>query len=186
MKVVSSVKEESGRTRVNLSNGTDMVVDVYIDATGGRPNSDFLPKEWLDERGRVLTDGETLRGTGQGMEGVYAIGDVASYSSGGAPDVNFATKPLGTSIGIDIVAQLDSRTEKAQSNKTGGKPPKALVQIKYKPLKDTQMVPVGRSGGVFEVFGWRLPSWMVWSLKSRDFMVGWAAKTVSGADFLKP
>ena len=183
LKVVSKVKEENGKTRVNLSNGTDRVVDLYIDATGGKPNTNFLPKEWLDERGRVLTHNETLRGTGSNMEGVYAIGDAASYSAGGAIDVKFAVRPLMTSVGTDIAAQIDGSREKKPQG--AGKTPKALVQLKFKPMKDTQMVPIGSQGGVFQIFGWRLPSFFVWLIKSRDFMIGHAPEIPLGADWVK-
>ncbi|KAI4139005.1 MAG: hypothetical protein LQ340_008031 [Diploschistes diacapsis] len=182
-KVLSSTKQANGQTRVELSNGTDQLVDVYIDATGGRPNTGFLPHEWLDERGRVLVDAETLRGTGPNMQGVYAIGDAASYSSAAVMDVSFGMRPMCTSIGIDIRAGL------ANGEKQGGQPrgrtSKALVQQKYKPFKDTQMVPIGSKGGVMQVMGWRLPSFIVWLVKSRDFMIGEAQNTVKGASFLK-
>ena len=181
VKVVSAVKEENGQTRVNLSNGTNKVVDVYVNATGGRPNTEFLPHEWLDERGRVLTDTETLRGTGSNMEGVYCIGDAGSYSSGGVMDVKFGTRPLCTSIGIDIAARLSN--EKVQSS---ARPAKPLVQAKYKPMKDSQLVPIGSGGGVVQILGWRLPSWVVWLMKSRDFMIGGAEHLIKGADYVKP
>jgi hypothetical protein len=41
-----------GKTEVVLSNGTKQVVDLYIDAMGGVPNSLFLPSSWLDSRKR--------------------------------------------------------------------------------------------------------------------------------------
>ena len=182
IKIVSAVKEEDGRTRLNLSTGADKVVDVYINATGGKPNTSFLPHEWLDEKGKVLTDTQTLRGTGNTMDGVYCIGDAGSYSSGGVMDVQFGTRPLCTSIGVDIAAQL-TPNEKLQGS---GKTPKALVQVKYKPMKDSQLVPISSKGGVVQIFGWRLPSWVVWLIKSRDFMIGNAEPLLKGANYVKP
>ncbi|MCJ1326948.1 hypothetical protein MMC10_003614 [Thelotrema lepadinum] len=182
VKVVSAVKENNGQTRVNLSNGADKVVDVYINATGGRPNTDFLPHEWLDERGKVLTDAQTLRGTGSTMDGVYCIGDAGSYSSGGVMDVQFGTRPLCTSIGVDITAQISSKEKLGSSAKA----PKALLQVKYKPMKDSQLVVISSNGGVVQILGWRLPSFLVWLIKSRDFMIGNAEQLVKGANYVKP
>ena len=76
-----------GKTEVVLSDGTKQVVDLYIDATGGVPNSSFLPPSWLDSRKRVVTGVETLRATSANTN-VYSIGDVASFSKGNVPDSN--------------------------------------------------------------------------------------------------
>lgn len=111
LRVVNATEDEEGKTRVELSDGNARVVDVYINATGGRPNSAFLPTEWVDKDGRVRVDGQTLRGNGEGMAGVYAIGDVASYSSGGIMDIMFGVRPLATSVGVDIIEQLQKGKE---------------------------------------------------------------------------
>ena len=182
VKAVSVVKEDNGQKRVNLSNGKEMVVDVYINAVGDKPNTAFLPHEWLDARGRVLVDGETLRGQGSSMENVYALGDVCSASFGSVMDVKNGVRPLCTSIATDIAAQL-ANDEKHQ---VSGKTPKALIQVKFKPFKDTQMVPIGRRGGIFQLMGWGLPSWVCWLIKSRDFMITKAVTVVNGADYVKP
>ena len=49
-------------------------------------------------------------------------------------------------------------------DEAGGKEQRVLV--------DTQLVPITRFGGVGVVFGFRLPSLMVWLLKGRDYRVG--------------
>jgi hypothetical protein len=33
-------------------------------------------------------------------------------------------------------------------------------------------VPLGRGGGVGAIYGWRVPSWAVWLIKGRDYLVG--------------
>lgn len=56
----------------------------------------------------------------------------------------------------------------------------------YKPnLKETQLVPVGMSKGVGAVFGWRLPSFFVWMIKGRDYLVSKGPHMVSGAKWEK-
>lgn len=51
--------------------------------------------------------------------------------------------------------------------------------------KEMQIVPVGRSKGVGAVFGWRVPSWVVWLVKGRDYMMGRARVNVDGSQWAK-
>jgi apoptosis-inducing factor 2 len=107
LKVVNDVKITSHRTEsekevLQLSNGETRTVDVYIEAVGDKPNSSFVPKEWLNERGFVLSDAQTLRLSVDGVTGVYAYGSVGSYSSGTIPDIWFAKKALVASMKSDL------------------------------------------------------------------------------------
>ena len=165
---VTSATTNGSKTTLQLSDNTTRVVDVYIDATGGRPNSSFLPTSWLNERGYVLTDPKTLRGPAQG---VYAVGDVASYSSGGVMDVIYGIRPLCSSVLIDL-----------SGTQSGAAVPK---QLEYKAMKNTQIVPIGPKGGVGAILGWRIPSLMVWFVKSRTFMIEKAPETLAGQDYIK-
>ncbi|KAI4232263.1 MAG: hypothetical protein L6R40_007455 [Gallowayella cf. fulva] len=163
---VDSVTSEGGQTEVKLSDGTSRTVDIYIPATGIRPNTAFLPKSWLTDRGYVITrDATSLRGP---IDGVYAIGDVAGYSLGGALDIIDAVRPLCSTILGDV---------------SEGKLGKALPFKQT--VTETQIVPIGPSGGVGSVFGWRVPSFVVWAFKSRDYMIGMVPGVVSGAKFVK-
>ncbi|KAI4228028.1 MAG: hypothetical protein L6R36_001962 [Xanthoria steineri] len=166
-----ATSDVSGVTEVVLDNDDDdeksvKVVDLYIDATGIRPNTAFLPKSWLTEKNYVITrDTTSLRGP---VDGVYAIGDVAGYSLGGALDIVDAVRPLCATVLQDL---------------SKGKVGKALP---YKQsVTETQLVPVGPSGGVGSVFGWRVPSLVVWGIKSRDYMVGMVPGVVGGDKFVK-
>ncbi|KAH9216142.1 hypothetical protein DL95DRAFT_522845 [Leptodontidium sp. 2 PMI_412] len=169
IKLSSIAKNTDGTTTVALSDGSSRIVDVFIDATGAKPNSTFLPSAWLNESGRVVTDAKTLR---TDNPGIYAIGDVASYSSGSVLDAKNSVAPLGTSIGIDLA-------------KAAGKEG-LFTQKEFKPLKDTQFVPIGPSGGVGQLMGWKLPSLMVWAAKSRTYLVPLAQGTVEGGSVKKP
>lgn len=150
-------------------------MDIYIDATGGVPNTNFLPSTWLDNGKRIATDASTLRTT-KAPPGIYAIGDVASYSKGGVPDASWAVPALGYSIWYDLHAAAAGSGRKGE-----------LKEKKYKQIQaDMQFVPVGPKGGVGIIFGWMMPSWLVWLAKSRTFMLDKAPGLASGADFLKP
>lgn len=165
---VVSATPNGKKTTLELSDNTVQIVDIYIDATGGRPNSGFLPPSWLNEKGKVITDPKTLRGP---VTGVYAVGDVASYSSGGVMDVLYGIRPLCSSIQIDLSASSQGAAE--------------TKQLAYKPMKDTQLVPIGPKGGVGVIMGWKIPSLMVWLIKGKTYMIEKAPANVLGKDFIK-
>ena len=134
LRTVSAVRNDDGTTTVNLTDGNYKIVDVYIDATGGKPNTGFLPAKWLDSTGRVKTDLESLRVTG--VKGVYALGDASSASLGGAIDTGASYAPVSNSLGMDIARELKGGTGKA----------KGLQEKKFKQMKGTQLVPIGKNG----------------------------------------
>ena len=171
IKVRSASRTSSGKTALELSDNTTKTVDVYIDATGGRPNTSFLPSAWLNQRGYVETDNKTLHVTA--APGIYAIGDVASYSGGAYLDVAEAVRPLCSSVLVDLSG--------AKSGEHGPK----QIPFASKTIKETQLVPIGPKGGVGAVFGWRIPSLMVKLIKSKTFMIEKAPETVMGKDYIK-
>lgn len=172
VKVTSSSRTSTGQTTVHLSDQTTQTVDLYLDATGGRPNSGWLPSSWLNERGYVETDRETMRV--KAAKGVYAIGDIASYSLGGVFDVKDAVRPLTSSVLVDL----------SEATHSGAHGPKQIPFVQ-KALKESQLVPIGPKGGVGAIFGWRVPSLMIWLAKARTYFIEMAPGTVSGKDFLK-
>lgn len=172
VKVTSVARTEAGQTTVQLSDQTTQTVDVYIDATGGRPNSGWLPSSWLNQGGYVETDRETMRVNA--AKGVYAVGDVASYSLGGILDVLDAVRPLASSVLVDL----------SEGKHSGAQGPKQIPFVQ-RTIKETQFVPIGPKGGVGVAFGWRVPSFMVWLAKARTYFVEKAPGAVEGKDFLK-
>lgn len=165
VRVNSSTKTASGQTSLVLDNGETMTVDVYIEATGDKPNSGFVPPTWLNEKGYVLTDGQTLRLSVPGVTGVYCIGSVASYSDGHVLDTKFSIPAIVESIKLDLQGQ---------------EPGPRTKKIYKKIQSDMQFVPIGKTQGVGVVFGYKIPSFMVKMAKSKDFMIGNAPKLVQG------
>lgn len=146
---VQNVQEQDGKTVLTLTNGEIKTVDIYIDATGDSPNSEFIPEAWLDEKKRVKTDVSTLRVDVPGVTGVYAIGAVASYSNGGVMDTKFGYKPLCYSIEVDLAGggKLSLETMKAITDEFSETAPRK--KNIYKPFQsDMQIVPVGSTQGV--------------------------------------
>ena len=193
---VTSTATEGNKTIVKLSNGNDMLVDVYIGATGDKPNNKFVPQAWLNAKGYVKTDPHTLRLDVPEVNNVYCFGSVASYSNGSVLDTKFALKPLLESIRLDLLGQREPSSSSITS--TDPTPPGWISwltswipcfgtaepgkrKIVYKKItSDMQFVPVGSTQGVGVVFGYKIPSMMVKMAKSKDFMIGNVPKLING------
>lgn len=105
VRVESTSTNQSGRTVLKLSDGNEKVVDVYINATGDKPNNQFIPRDWLTEKGYVKTDTPTLRADIPGIKNVYVLGSIGSYSQGGIPEILFAYKVVCESIRVDLAGE---------------------------------------------------------------------------------
>ena len=202
-------------TELGFDNGETRNVDIYIDATGGKPNTGFLPQSWLTDSAKVDTDAKTCRSTK--AEGVYAVGDVGSYSHGGFLDVRDGVPVACSSIAIDIAAahsQSGAVTQKTTSKRTDSpasttsyigwffsllyswvfffltarvtdERPAVPKQKYYKWLPDSQFVPIGSKQGVGQIMGWRIPSFIVTKVKGQTFMIEKFPGVPAGADFVK-
>lgn len=156
------------KTTVTLSNGETMEADLYIPATGATPNTQFIPKNLLNEKGYLENNAKTLRVDAAGAN-VYAIGDVASYSVGGVMDIYSAIPVLGENMKRDLLGDKATGADKEYVPNT----------------KETQLVPIGRSKGVGAIMGWKLPSFFVWMIKGRDYLTGMTMPIVDGSKWGK-
>ncbi|KAK8250774.1 hypothetical protein HDK77DRAFT_439297 [Phyllosticta capitalensis] len=175
VRVDSAAPAADGKTTVTLSNGETLTVDVYIAATGVKPNTSFAPSHLLNDRGYLTANGQTLRVDGAGPR-VYALGDVASYARGGVMDIYDAAPVAMTNLERDLSAYSPDKPDATPAG-----PDRTYTAN----LKETQLVPVGQSKGVGAVFGWKLPSLMVWLIKGRDYMVSNADSIVGGSKWAK-
>jgi NADH dehydrogenase FAD-containing subunit len=174
--VISSTPTSSGKTEITLSKGDRLETDLHVAAHGVRPNSEFLPRNLVTEKGYVKTNAQTLRVDDAGPR-VYAFGDIGSYSRNHAQDITDALPALM----INLKRDLFSFNPKNPSAKPAGKD-----RIFAPNLKETQLVPVGSAGGVGAIFGWKLPNWAVWMIKSRDYLTGMVPpKVVEGSELKK-
>ncbi|KAK5693242.1 hypothetical protein LTR17_025163 [Elasticomyces elasticus] len=156
-KVSESRSESNGKTVVVLHDGEEIETDIYIPAMGIQPLSSYVPAELKNEAG------------------VYAIGDVGEASHNSIMDIIDQTPVLTTNIRRDLLAahkdvraNADSKDRVFKVNKT-----------------ETQLVPVGRSKGVGAILGYRVPSFFVWLIKGRDFMLSGAADMIDGKKWAK-
>jgi NADH dehydrogenase FAD-containing subunit len=172
-RVVGATKEGE-KTKVELSNGKVIEADIYVDATGMRPNTGFLPKEWLDNRNKVACNPKTLR-VEHASAGprVYVAGDVGSYTRGGVMDQAEAIPVTMTNLRTDLIAHLTGKAPGGDRHYVAN-------------TKESQVVPIGTQKGVGAFNGTRVPSQFVWALKGRDYMIGMLAQpTLKGDQYKK-
>ncbi|APA05827.1 hypothetical protein SS1G_01797 [Sclerotinia sclerotiorum 1980 UF-70] len=181
---------------LQLSDGSSREVDIYIDATGGSANSQFLPKTWLDETGRVITRDAYFRVKGadsDDVKGIYALGDIVAGSSNLAMEVDPMITTLSSSLAVDISGDLDIKKPATPApgylasllkmflGGSDGYP----VQLEFKPLKETIFVPIGSAGGVGQIMGWRVPSLMVKIGKGKSYFIELIGPIISGEKWKK-
>jgi NADH dehydrogenase FAD-containing subunit len=70
---IEDAKTADGTTTLTLDNGETIATDLYISTTGILPNSEFIPKTLLNEKGFVVVD-EFLRV--KGATDMWAVGDI--------------------------------------------------------------------------------------------------------------
>lgn len=173
-KVVSVEPENAGRdvaattssAIVSLSSGEELEADISIPATGTRPNTAFLAKELLDENGKVKTNAKTLRADSVG-DRIYALGDCSNAFRPAVHNVLAAVPVLSNNIAKDLHAAAGVGAVKED---------KLFVED----TRETQLVPIGNKKGVGAAMGWKLPSWLVWMIKGRDYWIWTTGKLWSG------
>ncbi|KAH6972704.1 hypothetical protein BKA56DRAFT_592713 [Ilyonectria sp. MPI-CAGE-AT-0026] len=148
-------------------------VDLYIPATGTRPNTEFVEKSLLAADGRVETNTRTLRVDGAGQR-VYAIGDAASFARPAVHNILAAIPTLGANMRRDLLRAAGVSEAKVEAERTF-----------EEDTRQSQLVPVGRSVGVGVVQGMRLPSFLVWLMKGRDYWLWTTEKLWNGKQWAK-
>ncbi|KAJ6111351.1 AMID-like mitochondrial oxidoreductase [Penicillium sp. IBT 18751x] len=157
-KRVIRAEEGSKGWKVTLNSGEELSADVYIASTGVVPNNDFIPPEFLSEKGWVKVD-EHFRLQDQPKQPIYAIGDITNL-------------PLRTAIKVAEQVPVVVGNLKADILGNG-------KRQKYVPNdKILMFVPVGASSGTGQMGGMRVWGKMVSMFKGKDFMVSKAAGMV--------
>ncbi|KAJ8119013.1 hypothetical protein OPT61_g114 [Boeremia exigua] len=163
------------RTLISLAKGDKIEADLYVPAFGVQPNSSFLPSHLLDEKKYLITNDKTLRVDVAGPR-VYSIGDVASFSRNSVMDILGAFPVLFVNLKRDLLAYNAALPDA----KAPGKDREYAREE-----REMQVVPIGSGGGVGAVLGWQVPSWFVWLLKGRDFMLGMSGASTANGDQMK-
>ncbi len=163
----------ASKASITLSNGATLEADLYVPATGTIPNTSFLSPSLLDGDGRVVTDSQTLRVRAAG-ERVYAAGDASNFARPAIHHILDAIPILGANIKRDLL--LDAQVSANQID---------VDRVFKEDTRETQLVPIGKQKGVGAAMGWRIPSWLVWLIKGRDYWLWTTGKLWSGQQWAK-
>lgn len=149
-----------GETVLSLSNGEKMVVDLYIPTIGTIPNTEYVPKDLLNEKGDVMVD-QFLRV--KGVKDVWAAGDIVDCQPG--QFVYTERQAAAVAKNLDLTLK--------------GKQP-----VAYKSDGDPMLaVALGRSRGTGRFGNTKLPSLIVWLVKGRTLNVQKQSALVMGTAF---
>ncbi|KAK4500867.1 hypothetical protein PRZ48_009059 [Zasmidium cellare] len=151
-------------TTVHLSNDQTLPADIYIPATGTRPNTAFLPPALLSSDGRVLTDAH-LRAPLAG-ERIYALGDASTFARPAIHNIFSAIPILCYNIHNDLLGV------------------EGEDKVFKEDTRETQMVLLGRKRAVGAAMGWWLPGWVVRMIK-RDYWLWTTPKLWSGEQWTR-
>ncbi|KAL4783758.1 hypothetical protein BJX76DRAFT_329000 [Aspergillus varians] len=164
-------EQVTAKTEVKLSNGDTLQADLYIPAYGGTPNTSFVDESLKTPDGRVMTNAQTLRVDKAGPR-VYAAGDASDYARPAIHIIHEAIPVLASNLKRDLLVEAgqavpgEDRLFKADE-------------------RETQLVPIGQSKGVGSALGYKMPSFLVWLIKGRDYMVGMTQPLWNGKHFAK-
>jgi NADH dehydrogenase FAD-containing subunit len=174
-RVTKAEESKNGRTVITLAKGDTLEADLYVPAYGVEPNSSWLPAKLLNDKKYIKTNRDTLRVDDAGSR-VYAFGDVASYSRNNVWDVIFALPTLAVNMKRDLLSYNSMLPDEK---------PKGKDRVYKVDTREGMAVPLGTQGGVGAIMGWRLPSFVVWLLTGRDYLVGMSGPPTVNGDTVK-
>lgn len=152
------VEPEGGKARTNT--GQEIDYDLIFWAVGSRPNTDYLSTDQLTADKRIPMD-EHMRV--QGMENVFAIGDITAYDEvKKAIYVIDHLKVVTKNIRAALKGEALKATYKAQTG------------------NDIMLVTLGRNGGVahFPVLGMVKANWLIRLIKGKGMLASMYIKKI--------
>lgn len=175
-RVTETASIKGGRTSITLANGKTLEADYFVPAYGVSPNSSWLPRELLDDKNYLITNDTTLRVDIAGPR-VYALGDIASNTNNTAMAIGDGFPVLAVNMKRDLMSYNASLPNAK---------PRGKDRLASKSGVVAMVAPIGSGGGVGEMNGWRFPSFFVWFIKGRDYLIGMSGiPTASGASVKK-
>ncbi|KAF2027035.1 FAD/NAD(P)-binding domain-containing protein [Setomelanomma holmii] len=165
----SAIPQLTTPVNLSLSTGETLTADLYIQATGTRPSTSFLSPTVLAPDGRVTTNPQTLR-VDTASPLIYSIGDCSNAFCPAIHNIMAAVPVLCNNIHHDLIEASDPGTRSS------------ILQEKCfkEDMRETQLVPIGTKKGVGAAMGYKLPSWLVWLIKGRDYWIWTTGRLWSG------
>ena len=158
-KTPKEAQGETSQTSLRLSDGSDLIADLYLPLFGVQVNTGFLPLNLLDSAGNLIQD-KTMRV--QGTKNVWAIGDVGSIETKQLTVTD--AQIIHLSAALDSVLTGDDRQVR-----------------EYKPSsKKMIFITMGKKYAIGQIGGWKLWGWIVSYVKGRMLFVDTAQGYVDG------
>lgn len=161
------------KATLTLKDGSTLDADLYIPATGMRPNTAFVSKNLLTATGLVSTNTSTLRVDNAGPR-IYAIGDASSYARPAIHVLEKAIPVLCANIKRDLLLASSQDASSVGEDR-----------VFKEDMRETQLIPIGTSKGVGAAMGYRLPGLIVWLIKGRDYWLWTTGGLWSGKQWAK-
>jgi len=185
VRVKDTASTASGTT-VELSDGSSKTVDLFIDARGAaKVNNEFIPSSWLDQTGRVKSD-KGFRVTGDNssdVSGIYVVGDIVAGSKNTAIELDAQVPTAASSFAVDVAQKLGHKPSSGGLlSWIPGMGSSGPTVKEFKPM-NAILVPIGPNGGVGQVMGLGLPTFMVKKGKSEKFLMELVDPAVSGSKY---
>ncbi|KAI0467512.1 FAD/NAD(P)-binding domain-containing protein [Xylaria cf. heliscus] len=169
----AGAEEVAASATLTLDNGESLQADLYIPATGAVPNTKFVSDVLRCPDGRVNTSASTLRVVGAG-DRVYAIGDASSAARPAVHNILAAVPVLCANIKRDLLLAAGESAQAAGEDR----------EFK-EDTRETQLVPIGKSKGVGAAMGMKIPGFLVWLIKGRDYWLWTTGNLWNGKQWAK-
>lgn len=153
---------------VVLSTGETVQADLFIPTLGQKPNTEFLPKDLLDNNGHVIT---TPYFNSPTYPNIWALGDVTHWEGNRKAMTIEGQAPVLTWNLRKVVLEGDGTAVG-----TG-----AGWSVYKHSTSQRMFVPIGKKQGVGQFDQWKVWSFFVWMFKCRDYMIGWMGKSYDGS-----
>lgn len=168
----SGISDIAAKATLTLDNNTTISTDIYIPAFGSRPNTSFISDtSLLSPDRRITTNTSTLRVDAAGPR-VYAIGDASTFAAPSIHQILAAVPVLTANMKRDFLI-------------AAGQEVPGEDRMFKEDTRETQLVPIGKSKGVGAVMGYKVPSFVVWLIKGRDYWLWTTGGLWSGAKWFK-
>jgi NADH dehydrogenase FAD-containing subunit len=169
----AGMEDITANATLTLDNGETLEADLYIPATGVAPNTKFVSEALRCPDGRVETNPSTLRVVGAG-DRVYAIGDASSAARPTVHNITSMVPVLCANIKRDLLLAVGKSALAAGEDR-----------LFKEDTRETQLVPIGTSKGVGAALGMKVPSFLVWLIKGRDYWLWTTGNLWSGKQWAK-
>ncbi|KAF4978968.1 hypothetical protein FDECE_18135 [Fusarium decemcellulare] len=161
---VKTITENGSRMDIHLSNGESHQTDLYLPLFGIRPNTAFMPRQLLDDRGYMKL-GRDLRA--EGFANIWGVGDVGNVESNQLIYAENQTHHLASNLNA-VITGSDNNIQELKLGVT----PQIFVTL-------------GRKKGVGQFLKFQVPGFIVSTVKGKTFFTEKGPGMISGKNIVR-